>query len=401
MALVEIRIPQLGEGLQEARIVRFLKQPGDAVRSDEPIFEMETDKALMEIEAPCAGILGEWQAAEDDVLPIGAVIGSIASEGAAAPPAALPEKSPEPAGGAVPSSPPAAAEGLRNAVVPPRTRAYAREKGLTDGDIARLAERHVGKLMPADIDRFLAEQQTETPSAAAEVGYQDIAMPSRQRTLVYRLQTATQAVVPATLEMELPWAPVEQARAALKTRAAAGGTPDPSQFTLFAWCVAQAAKNHPRFRSTLLNESTLREHSHIHLGIAVARPGDELLLARVASADAYAFDDFVRACQEAVAKAREGQDQTSDVMQLSLTSLAAVGARKGIPVVAAPAVGTLFVGAPYDEAYPLEGGGVGFRRLATMVLTFDHRLLNGVGAAAFLNEVRDIVCGLPQMVQEL
>src|SRR5213079_2141015 len=88
MAIVEIRIPQLGEGLQEARLIRFLKQPGDAVARDEPIYEMETDKAVMEIESPTAGILEAWDAAEDDVLPIGAVIGRIDSDGA-------PTKSPE------------------------------------------------------------------------------------------------------------------------------------------------------------------------------------------------------------------------------------------------------------------------------------------------------------------
>src|SRR2546426_5152078 len=84
MAQFEIRIPQLGEGLQEARLIRFLKQPGEAVAQDEPIYEMETDKAVMEIESPAAGILESWSAKEDDVLPIGALIGRIETEGAGA-----------------------------------------------------------------------------------------------------------------------------------------------------------------------------------------------------------------------------------------------------------------------------------------------------------------------------
>src|SRR6185369_8158169 len=77
MASVEIRIPQLGEGLHEARIIRFLKQPGDAVKQDEPIYEMETDKATMEIESPATGVIAEWTAKEDDVVLIGAPIGRI------------------------------------------------------------------------------------------------------------------------------------------------------------------------------------------------------------------------------------------------------------------------------------------------------------------------------------
>src|ERR1051325_9415239 len=80
--MIEIRIPQLGEGLQEARIVRFLKQPGESVKQDEPIYEMETDKAVMEIESPAAGTLETWEAKEDEILPIGAIIGRLNTDGA-------------------------------------------------------------------------------------------------------------------------------------------------------------------------------------------------------------------------------------------------------------------------------------------------------------------------------
>src|SRR5947199_10877191 len=82
MPIVAIKIPQLGEGLQEARLIRFLKKPGESVAQDEPIYEMETDKAVMEIESPTAGVLAAWEAKEDDVLPIGAIIGRINSDGA-------------------------------------------------------------------------------------------------------------------------------------------------------------------------------------------------------------------------------------------------------------------------------------------------------------------------------
>src|SRR5207253_11120095 len=134
---------QLGEGLHEARLLRFLKQPGEAVAQDEPIYEMETDKAVMEIESPAAGVLAEWTASEDDVLPIGATIGRISTE--------APEKADDrpqttddgrktsdaitgmvggPSSATEPNAQrptPNARELLRNAFVPPRTKAYARE----------------------------------------------------------------------------------------------------------------------------------------------------------------------------------------------------------------------------------------------------------------------------------
>ncbi len=449
MAIVEIRIPQLGEGLQEARLIRFLKQPGDSVARDEPIYEMETDKAVMEIESPAAGVLQQWSANEDDVLPIGAVIGRIDADGAAA--AAQPSAAsvPEAAAPSVPgtpaqvSAPSAPAGELRAGAVPPRTRAYAREKGLTEAQLAEIAA-GVAKVMPEDVDRYLGRagmaptEPTEgeapthsallragsrtpsnlkvtagapterTPSnppqkdhshlegarsvgAPSSTGYRDVPMGQRHRTLVYRLQQATRDVVPATMEIRLDWGPIERARARLKENPSG---PQPSQFLLFAYCVAQAAKNHPRFRSALQGEGTLREYDHLHLGIAVARPDDELLLARVPDADARGFPEFVAAAQSAIQKARDGEDQAADVMQLSLTNMAGQGVRMGIPVIAAPAAGTLFIGEPFDEAHPLPGGGIGFRRTAAMVLSFDHRIANGVGAANFLAEIRERVAGL-------
>src|SRR5438270_7920475 len=71
MPTVSVRIPQIGEGLQEARLVAVLKQPGDRVKRDEPIYQMETDKAVMDVESPYEGTLVEWLAPIDTILPIG------------------------------------------------------------------------------------------------------------------------------------------------------------------------------------------------------------------------------------------------------------------------------------------------------------------------------------------
>jgi pyruvate dehydrogenase E2 component (dihydrolipoamide acetyltransferase) len=187
------------------------------------------------------------------------------------------------------------------------------------------------------------------------------------------------------MEMRADWSAIERVREQLKADRHA---PHASQFLLFAWCVAQAARNHPRFRSAMLADSTIREYNALHLGIAVAREGDELVMARVPNADGLSFRQFVEIARSSIERARHGVDQAADPMQLSLTNMASQGVRFGIPVIAAPAVGTLFVGEAFDEAYPLKDGGIGFRRMVTLVLSFDHRIANGVGAANFLGEVR-------------
>src|SRR5262245_5616848 len=74
MPIISVRIPQMGEGLQEARLVAVLKQPGDSIKRDEPIYQMETDKAVMDVESPYEGVLVEWTAAVDTILPIGSPV---------------------------------------------------------------------------------------------------------------------------------------------------------------------------------------------------------------------------------------------------------------------------------------------------------------------------------------
>ncbi|MEP6755615.1 MAG: biotin/lipoyl-containing protein [Chthonomonadales bacterium] len=399
---VEIRIPQLGEGLQEARIVRFLKQPGDSVQQDETIYEMETDKAVMEIESPTAGTLVSWSAKEDDVLEIGAVIGVIRSSAGVAPPTSS-HDAPAPAATApyprslqsLLSDVPAMDGPIRAGLVPPRTHTYAKSKGMTDDQLSQLARSSDKKLLPEDIDAFLAGKgpvSAEPKSGKGSAGetYSEGALGGRQKTLNFRLHRSAQTVIPATMELQLNWGPITKRRAELKSQQ---GETAPSAFVLFAWCVAQASKEFPRFRAALTNDSTLRQYDHLHLGIAVARPGDELLMARIVNSDALAYDEFVTTAQAAIARARDGEDQTTEAMQISLTNMSSAGIRWGIPVVVAPSAGTLFIGAPFDEAVPKAESGFEFVRVAKMVFTFDHRIANGIGAAKFLSAIKERVEG--------
>src|SRR5471032_1822425 len=81
MAVISVRIPQIGEGLQEARLVGVLKHPGDKIKRDEPIYQMETDKAVMDVESPYDGILVKWLAEPDELLQIGAEVAIMSVEG--------------------------------------------------------------------------------------------------------------------------------------------------------------------------------------------------------------------------------------------------------------------------------------------------------------------------------
>lgn len=367
MGLAQVFIPQIGEGLQEARLVAFLKSPGDRVERDEPIYQMETDKAVMDIESPYAGVLKEWLAGVDDILKIGDAVAVIEVEGevvAEAPPS----HAPAPAEAA-----PAAS---RAANIPPRTRAYAKEKGISDEVLVDLAAK-TDKLMPTDIDAYLGG------GAPAGAGYKEVPLSSKQRLLASRLVRSSSQAVQGTITVVVDWSGIEAEREKVKQSASDF---KPSTFTMFAYAVAKTMAEHPMFRSTWVGEATLRTYDHVSLGIAVSLPGDELVLAVVEEADALSWRDFAARTREKIDLARSGQDQANESVTLSLTNMQSFRLRDAVPVVVPPAVATLFIGEVYTTLDP-KSAELKPMRAVNLVMSFDHRLINGVGAAEFLAAV--------------
>jgi pyruvate dehydrogenase E2 component (dihydrolipoamide acetyltransferase) len=375
-------IPQIGEGLQEARIVAFLKQAGDQVRRDEPIYQMETDKAVMDVESPYEGTLVEWLAAVDDVVPIGFEVGRMSvSEGvevAAAPAHGAPVVAP-----AAKTAPVASKSSGDVRGIPPRTRAYAKEKGISDDVLVTIAFSG-SKLMPEDIDAF---QAGGSPSVTKGAGYSEMALPSKQRVLNSRMVRSNSLVVPGTITVVTDWSAVEDERALAKQEMR---TFQPSAFTMFSYAVVKAMAEFPTFRSALAGDDKLRTYDHVSLGIAVSLPGDELVTAVVDKADTMSWTEFAAAARAQIELARSGKDQAHAGVTVSLTNMQAFGLRDAVPVVVAPSMATIFLGEVFNglDSTP---NMIRVKRLVNISMTFDHRIANGVGASLFINKVRENV----------
>ncbi|HTQ08861.1 MAG TPA: 2-oxo acid dehydrogenase subunit E2 [Fimbriimonadaceae bacterium] len=390
MATVSVRIPQIGEGLQEARLVAVLKQPGESIKRDEPIYQMETDKAVMDVESPYEGTLTEWLASVDAILPIGGEVARMeVAEGVAEIGGGHETAAPREAASSVP--PAAESAAARNAAIPPRTRAYAKEKGIADSDLAAIPSA-TGKLMPSDIDAHLASAK----KPAVQGDFVETAVTPKQRLLASRLVRGSQLVVPGTMTVAVDWEPLENLRTRIKAR---GGEFQPSSFTIFAYAVAQALREFPAFRSTLVTDDTLRTYNHVALGIAVGLAGDELVLAVVPDADTLSWRDFAAKTRERIELARTGQDQANEAVTISLTNMQSFGLRDAVPVVVPPAVATLFLGEPYNSLAQ-EATDLKLQRTVNLALTFDHRVMNGVGAANFLNKVKESLQSIGGLVSE-
>ena len=310
-SIVTVSIPQLGEGLQEALLVKHLKRPGEFVRRDEPLYQMETDKAVSDVEAPCDGVVLSWLADEGSVLSIGAEIAQLEI---AEDEANIEQPHPE----TLPCEPenqptaPSSAPGqdlveLRNRLMPPRTRAYLKELGLLS--VAHQIPRRGNRLMPHDIDAFLSNQvsgQATAPLTDPASPYLDAPLPKAQQTLNYRMARAMQGAITASIVVDVDWTQLNIARQQWKTVAGGGG----SGMTLMLYCVVSAMQDFPRFRSALQSDgTTLRSYRHVNLGIAVALPNHDLVTAVVSDADQLDFFAFADRVQEPIERARQGHDQ--------------------------------------------------------------------------------------------
>lgn len=426
MPTVSIRIPQLGEGLREAYLVDFLKSPGDSITRDEPLFTMETDKAVSDVECPHAGTLVKWLVEVDSVLEIGTEIAIVdttctSRTGGDVPRPHCDAAKNEPAPISIASSQMGSAgvesRALRtsarvpvgvqatDAMIPPKTRRYLNEHKLMDV-VNRIST--VGRKMSiADVDRYISAesgieqeiQLTNLPASAEilpdsgtsatgvvdDCEFELVPLPKSQIRLNYRLTQAAATCVPVTLVNEWNWERVQAARNHTREH---GG---PSAFAMVCWSVAKAAGIHQRFRCSLSNDGkSWRVFNSANLGIAVSLKDDQLVTAVVRNADKLTQSEFYEAYIDAVHLARTGVDQADESTTLVVSNIGNIGMTIGIPAIVAPAVATLALGQPVDKPVP-DGDSFRFQRSVTATLSFDHRIANGIGAAAFLNEIKTSV----------
>jgi pyruvate/2-oxoglutarate dehydrogenase complex dihydrolipoamide acyltransferase (E2) component len=190
--------------------------------------------------------------------------------------------------------------------------------------------------------------------------------------------------VPANLQIDARWDSVRRARVAAKN---ADGDSAPSPSVMVAWAVVRAMEKHAAFRRVMLEDDTIVENDEFDLGVAVSLDGDRLATAVVTKANKRDWPDFVQRYNETVEATRNGRVDAVNA-PIVISSLGAFGVRAAAPIVVPPSVGTLFVGSAHfeqlsDEKNTKPG------EVITLSLTFDHRVVNGAGAANFVHEIKE------------
>jgi 2-oxoisovalerate dehydrogenase E1 component len=325
-----IRVPVMGEGIRSAKIVSLLKNPGDPVALDDDLCEVETDKAVYPIQSSFAGTMGQWKTNVGDTVDIGQELGTIlVSESSFADQWASEAKAP--------------ADG---------------------GAVAAVVDRGPGSATPAT---------AQTPATTTRE-------PALSPTITRKLSR----VIPANLQMDARWDAVRKAREAAKKE---NGQNAPSPSVMIAWSVVRAMKRHPPFRRLILEDDRIIENENFDLGIAVALGGDRLATAVIVDANKKSWPEFLRIYNEVVEATRSGRVNAMNA-PVVITSLGAFGVKAGAPIVVPPSVGTLFIGTAHREIVP-NGKKNQTAEVVTLSLTFDHRVVNGAGAASFVHDIKE------------
>jgi 2-oxoglutarate dehydrogenase E2 component (dihydrolipoamide succinyltransferase) len=391
-------VPELGESVVEARVLRWLKQPGDPVAFGEPLVELETEKTNMEVSADRAGVLAQvTRAAGEDVL-VGDVIGVLeesegrpASDGATRAKAAAPTPaaSPEPA-------PPIERSGNGpRARTTPTARKVAAEHAVEPSRVPGTGD--AGRVMKRDIESFVERGR---PAGAAaprpharppgERSEERVRMSKRRATIARNLVQAQQTAAMLTtfneVDMSALMALRERRKQAFKERY--GVTLGLTSF--FVKASVAALRAFPRLNAEIQGDEMVLKH-YYDIGVAVGA-SQGLVVPVLRDADRLSFAEIETSVRAFAQQAEDGTLSIDDLRggTFTLTNGGVFGSMLSTPILNPPQVGILGLH-KIQERPVVVSGSVVVRPVMYVALTYDHRIVDGREAVLFLVKIKELV----------
>jgi 2-oxoglutarate dehydrogenase E2 component (dihydrolipoamide succinyltransferase) len=415
-------MPQMGESIFEGTITKWLKQVGDTVQRDEPLFEISTDKVDAEIPSPAAGVLTEIKVPAGNTVQINTVVGVIGGNaGAAAPaPAATPAPAPakaEPVPAAAPQAAPPAAAAAENVRSSPLVRKIAKDNNLDLGQVPGTGAG--GRITKSDVLGFIEKHgaAAPTPVAAAAPVSVPAAAPAKPAA-------PAAPAAPATPALPGELVPMSRMRAIIAQRMVDSKRTNAHVHTVFKIDFTRIVKIREKEKSKyeqrngvkltympfisraviatlrkmpIVNASmegdAIRYHQNINLGIAVALDWG-LIVPVIKQAEERSFVGIARAIADLAERARGKKLKPDEVGSgtFTITNPGIFGEQFGTPIINQPESAILGVGGLFKEPAVVtsEDGtdSIAVRHMIHLTLGFDHRIIDGADAGKFMAEVK-------------
>ena len=428
--MTSVKMPQLGESITEGTISKWLKQPGDQVKKYEGLVEIITDKVNAEVPAPLSGVLKEIKVKEGATVTVGTEIAVIeesvpataqrqpipspvAGEGqgggsSSATPIAAPAPAEESA-----TEGPAAASSEGRTRLSPAVRALIEEHRISDAELSRIAGSGIGgRVSKKDIEDFVAkraqpaaangEQRQQAPAAPATAPAPTpgttVPLSPMRRAIAANMLKSKQTIPHAWTVAEVDMTSVVRFRQKVKDSFKQREGIDLTFVPIIVKAVVEGLKAVPILNASWSDQGVVL-HKDINVGVAVS-VDDGLIVPVIHQADRLSIAGLAKATDDLAKRARAGKLGIPDVQGATFTvnNPGTFGTILSYSIIAPPQAGILAMDAIVKRPVVVEGDAIAVRSMMNLCLSFDHRVLDGVSAARFLQGVRRWLEGFSEQI---
>lgn len=388
--MTDVMVPALGESVTEATVSTWFKKPGDVVKVDEMLCELETDKVSVEVPSPVAGVLLEIIAPEGTTVPAGARL-AIVTEGATA--AAVAPKAAAPAV-AAPVAP--ADKDVEDA---PAAKKAMAEAGLTAAQVTGTGRD--GRIMKEDVAKAAAAPAAAAASAPAPAAIprapipaddaareERVKMTRLRATIAKRLKDAQNTAAMLTTYNEVDMSGVMELRNTYKDVFEKKHGVKLGFMSFFVKACIHALKEIPEVNAEIDGQDVVYKN-YVHMGVAVGTPNG-LVVPVLRDADQMSFAGIEKKIAEMGARARDNKLTMADMQggSFTISNGGVYGSLMSSPILNPPQSGILGMHKIQDRPVVV-GGQIVIRPMMYLALSYDHRIVDGKGAVTFLVRVKE------------
>jgi 2-oxoglutarate dehydrogenase E2 component (dihydrolipoamide succinyltransferase) len=425
---VEIKVPTLGESVTEATVGKWFKKPGDAVKIDEPLCELETDKVTMEVPAPSAGVMGEIKVAQGETVAVGSVLGFIkdAASGGATVAATLPAAAAGPVIARVAPTPVPPLPPISATIMPPApaARKLLEESGIAAADVAGSGRR--GQVLKEDVIRTAATATAAVAPAAAPALYvptaavssappsairvpstgndagreERVKMSRLRQTIARRLKDAQNTAAMLTTFNDVDMSAVMAMRTQYKDLFEKRHGVKLGFMSFFVKACIQALKEVPAVNAELDGQDIIYKN-YYHIGVAVGTDKG-LVVPVVRECDRLSLSEIEATIAGYGKRARDGKLGIEDMQggTFTISNGGTYGSMMSTPILNAPQSGILGMHRIEDRPV-VRKGEIVIRPMMYLALSYDHRIVDGKEAVTFLVRVKECLEDPQRFVLEL
>lgn len=410
----EIRVPTLGESVSEATVGTWFKKVGDAIKADEPLLELETDKVTIEVPAPSAGTLSEIVAQAGETVGLGALLGQIsAGNGAAAAPAqaAAPAAAAPAPAPAAPAAAPAVSAPASSMPPAPAAGKLLAENNLSADQVEGSGKR--GQVLKGDVIAAVAKAASapaaapaapvaaRAPTAVEDVSREErVKMTRLRQTIAKRLKDAQNTAAMLTTYNEVDMKAVMDLRNKYKDVFEKKHGVKLGFMGFFTKAVTHALKELPAVNAEIDGTDIIYKN-YCHVGMAVGTDKG-LVVPVIRDADQMSIAEVEKELGRLAKAARDGSLSMADMQggTFTITNGGVYGSLMSSPILNAPQSGILGMHKIQERPVAI-GGQVVIRPMMYLALSYDHRIVDGKEAVTFLVRVKESLEDPERLVLDL